>query len=71
MAHPYNIISYNVENCSTLGGLISILKIEMPDIVFLQELTITEEQLNLSLNNLGYKGEVNIDLLNKNKPGTG
>ena len=47
MAKDYKILSLNVANGSTLGGLPSILKTENPHIVMLQEITLSSEQLTL------------------------
>ena len=45
MANLYKIMTLNVGNSSNLGGLISILSIEKPHIVMLQEITMSSEQL--------------------------
>ena len=44
---PLKLISLNTGNSSVLGGLLSIIKMENPDIVFLQELSVTTGQLKL------------------------
>ena len=44
---PLKLINLNVANSLVLGGLLSIIKVENPDIVCLQELTITSGQLKL------------------------
>ena len=71
MAHLYKIMTFNVENGSTLGGLISILSIEKPHIVMLQKVTVSSEQLNLTVQKYGYKAETNIDIRNNTTLGTG
>ena len=67
----YKIITFNVGGSSTLGGLISILKIENPHIVLLQEVTLSSEQLLLIVSKYGYKAETNVDIDNQTARGTG
>ena len=64
-------ISLNAANNLVLGGLLSILKIENPDIVFLQEITLTSGQLKLFVAKYGYSAEANTDLMDITKLGTG
>lgn len=71
MEFLYKILSLNVGNSSTLGGLLTILKMENPHIVMLQEVTLSSEQLNLIVTKLGYKAETNIDISNPTALGTG
>ena len=70
MASPITFLSLNVGLSSNLGGLRTILSMHKIDIVFLQEIRITEEQLNLSMGNLGFTGAVNINQEDFAKPGT-
>ena len=65
------IITLNTGNSLVLGGLLSILRIENPDIVLLQELTVTSGQLKLFVAKFGYSAEANTDLLDITKLGTG
>ena len=67
----YKILTLNVGNSSTLGGLLSILRIENPHIVMLQEVTLSSEQLNLIVTRFGYKAETNVDIANPAALGTG
>ena len=67
----YKIITFNVGGSSTLGGLISILNIEKPHIVLLQEVILSSEQLLLLVSKYGYKAETNIDIDNHTARGTG
>ena len=71
MAEEYKILSLNVGNGTTLGGLLSILSLENPHVVMLQEITLSSEQLTLLVNKYGYKAETNIDIHNQNTMGTG
>ena len=60
----FRISTYNVGSSSTLAGLLSFLKVEKPHLVMLQEVILSSEQLNLLVNNFGYKAESNIDIFN-------
>ena len=68
---PLKLITLNAGNSLVLGGLLSIIRIENPDIVFLQEITLTSGQLKLYVAKLGYSAEANIDLMDITKLGTG
>ena len=65
------VITLNTGNSQLLGGLLSIVKLENPDIVLLQEITITSGQLKLLVAKLGYCAEANTDLLDITSLGTG
>ena len=65
------IITLNTGNSLVLGGLLPIIRIENPDIVLLQELTVTSGQLKLFVAKFGYSAEANTDLLDITKLGTG
>ena len=64
-------MTFNVANTITLGGLLSILTIENPHIVMLQEVTVSSDQLSLIVKKHGYKAETNIDITNHTALGTG
>ena len=68
---PLKIITLNVGNSLVLGGLLSIIKLENPDIVLLQEITVTTGQLKLFVAKYGYNAEANTDLLDISRLGTG
>jgi exonuclease III len=65
------LMTLNTGNSNLLGGLISIIKIENPDIVLLQELSVTSGQLKLFVAKYGYCAEANTDLLDITSLGTG
>ena len=67
----YRIISYNVQRSPTLSGLLLIIEQEKPDIVLLQELKMTSEQLQTYIQDKGFWGKSNIDVSDLDKPGTG
>ena len=67
----YTIISYNVMSNSQLAGLLSIIDIEAPQVILLQEILMNTEHLCTFLSSKhGYKGVSNVDELEPNKPGT-
>ena len=68
---PLKIITLNVGNSLVLGGLLSIIKFENPDIIPLQEITVTTGQLKLFVAKYGYNAEDNTDLLDISRLGTG
>ena len=65
------LMTLNTGNTRLLGGLLAIIKIENPDIVFLQEITVTSGQLKLFVAKYGYSAEANTDLLDATSLGTG
>ena len=65
------IITLNTGNSLVLGGLLSIIRIENPDIVLLQEITVTTGQLQLFVAKFGYNAEANTDILDITRLGTG
>ena len=71
MENLYKILSLNVGNNSTLGGLFSILNLEKPHIVMLQEVTLSSEQLSLVVSKYGYKAETNVNTTDQTALGTG
>ena len=65
------LMTLNTGNSRLLGGLLAIIRIENPDIVFLQELTLTSGQLKLFVAKFGYSAEANTNLLDITELGTG
>ena len=65
------LITLNAGNSLVLGGLLSIIRMENPNIVFLQEITVTSGQLKLYVAKYGYNAEANTDLLDIIRLGTG
>ena len=65
------LMTLNTGNSLLLGGLISIIRMENPDIVLLQEITVTSGQLKLMVAKFGYCAEANTDLLDITSLGTG
>ena len=56
---------------SALAGLPALISSLCLDIIYLQEVKISSEQLKLHVGKLGFDDEVNIDEENISKPGTG
>ena len=70
MESRIRFLSLNVGMKSNLAGLLSLLINHNLDVVFLQEVKITDEQLISQIVKYGYLGQVNIDLEESSKPGT-
>ena len=62
-------LSYNVGSSSNLAGLNQLITLYDPLIVFIQEVTITTEQLLTQVNS-NFSGLSNIDENEPGKPGT-
>ena len=68
----YKILSYNVMSTSHLAGLLSIIDIEKPDLILLQEVILNTETLSTFLaSKKDYKAVSNVDEMEPSKPGTG
>ena len=70
MNSTIRILSLNIGLRSDLAGLLSLISVHKIDLVMLQEVRITDEQLNQQLENHGYTGMVNTDAEEPLKPGT-
>ena len=67
----YKIISYNVMSSQNMAGLLTILDLEKPDLVLLQENVLNSEHLTTFLSSArGYKVASNVDESDIRKPGT-
>ena len=64
------ILSINIGLKSDLAGLLTLIAVHKLDLVIMQEVRITDEQLNHQLGNHGFKGMVNNDADDPVKPGT-
>ena len=64
------ILSLNIGLKSDLAGLLTLITVHRLDIILLQEVRITDEQINQQLANHGFTGMVNIDAENPLTPGT-
>ena len=70
MARLSNILSLNVGMSSTLAGLTTLLSVYPVDIIFLQEVRISNDKISNLLGGLGFRAEVNIDEDSPSSPGT-
>ena len=64
------ILSLNIGLKSDLAGLLTLISVHRLDLVMLQEVRMTDEQMNQQLGNHGFTGIVNIDAEDPLKPGT-
>ena len=70
MGAKLNFLSLNIGMSSTLAGLTTLITAQRLDVIFLQEVRLTSEQLCLLVGKLGFQATVNIDLDNPSRPGT-
>ena len=70
MNSKIRILSLNIGMKSDLAGLLTLISVHRLDIIMLQEVRITDEQINQQLGNHGFTGMVNIDPENSSTPGT-
>ena len=70
MESNIRFLSLNIGMKSNLAGLINILVNHQLDIVMLQEVKVTEEELENKIGRIGYKCRVNINIEDFAKPGT-
>ena len=69
MSGKIRFLSLNVGMKSDLAGLITLIQIHKLDIILLQEIRISEEQINQQIRNHGFTGKVSIDDEDSLKPG--
>ena len=69
MSGKIRFLSLNVGMKSDLAGLITLIQIHKLDIILLQEIRISEEQINQQIRNHGFTGKVSIDAEDSLKPG--
>ena len=70
MNSSIRILSLNIGLKSDLTDLLTLISVHKLDVVMLQEVRITDEQINQQLGNHGFTGKVNIDVENPQIPGT-
>ena len=64
------ILSLNIGLKSDLAALLTLISVHRLDVIMLQEVRMTDEQINQQLGNHGFTGMVNIDPENPSTPGT-
>ena len=70
MAPNFNIFSLNVGMSENLAGLISFIKSNDLDVIFLQEIRMSSDQLLSKVNEFGYSAESNVNEEEPLMPGT-
>ena len=72
MAAPVtlNFLSLNVGSNYNLAGLNTVISTAGYDVILLQEIKMTQSQLDMAVNRYGFLSKVNISEENKHKPGT-
>ena len=69
-AQIFKMVSRNIASSQRLERIIDCLKSERPDLLLLQEITLTTAQLQATVEQLQYKCECNVDPVNPSAPGT-
>ena len=69
MRAKIKFLSLNVGMKSDLAGLKTLIQVYKLDIILLQEVRISDEQLNQQFRNLGFSGKVSVDTEDPMKPG--
>ena len=70
MESKIRFLSLNVGMKNNLAGLESLVKVHNLDIIFLQEVRISDEQIDILIGKHGYKGKVNNNPEEPLLPGT-
>ena len=70
MAGNLKVFSLNTGMSDNLGGLLNFIINHDLDIIFLQEIRMTNEQILSKVSHLGYLVEVNVNEEDLSKPGT-
>ena len=66
----FTVISQNIASSHRVERIADLLKRKQPDVLLLQEVTLTTEQIHAAVQALKYNCESNIDVENPNTPGT-
>ena len=66
---PFNFLSLNVGSSSNLAGLNTVISSSNFDIVLLQEVKMTQVQMDAAVNRFGFLSKVNVSEENQQKPG--
>ena len=67
----FKVLTLNIGGSTTIAGLLSILRLDNPHLVMIQEVTLSSEQLCVQVSKFGYKAATNIDMTNPSALGTG
>ena len=71
MGDNFVISTLNIGGSTTLVGLLSMLRMDKPHLVMLQEVKVTTEYLSEQVAKYGYQAVTNIDVTNPSALGTG
>ena len=50
----FKVLTLNIGGSTTIAGLLSILRLDKPNLVMLQEVILSSEQLNVQVSKYGY-----------------
>ena len=66
----FKVLTRNIASSRRTERIIDVLKTEKPDLLLLQEVTLSTAELSAALHNLPYQSEANIDPDSPSTPGT-
>ena len=69
-AAPINFLSFNMGSNTNLAGLNTVVSTAGFDVILLQEIKLSQSQLDIAVNRYGFLSKVNISEENQQKPGT-
>ena len=70
MESKIRFLSLNIGMKSNLAGLLTMIVDYKLDIIFLQEVKLTDDELGCKVARFGYKCKVNINIEELSKPGS-
>ena len=65
-----NFLSLNVGSNNNLAGLNTVISTASYDVILLQEIKMTQSQLDIAVNRYGFLSKANISEEDQHKPGT-
>ena len=68
--HNFKLVTRNIAGSKTTERIIDVLKSEKPDLLLLQEVTLSTEELKAALQNTQYNCEANVNVVSPTHPGT-
>jgi exonuclease III len=66
----FRIVTRNIASSKRPERIVDIVKSEKPDLLLLQEVTLSTTELQAALQGTHYKCECNIDIASLSSPGT-
>ena len=70
METNFRLLSLNVGMQCNIAGVVDIIRLHKLDIICLQEIRLTDSELESKVASLGFNCKVNIDINDMSKPGT-